>query len=184
MTRVAVGLVAAVCVLLAGVLYMDGGLLTAFRTKPAPSHRPAASASAPVASVTPSLTPSPTAAPTAPVIATLGNGVTGAQVYQIRVGTAVPQFTRLVFDMHAQGLPTMVITQPDAQHLVITFKDTTGAGVRTAGIHTARVAGIEPAVQQGNDLVFTIDLARPVQVKAFTLAPAPPLPWRLVVDLY
>ncbi len=82
--------------------------------------------------------------------------------------------------MNAQGLPTITITQPDAQHLLVTFKDTTGAGTPTGGLHTARVAGVEPAVQQGNDLVFTVDLARPVQVKAFTLTGPP----RLVLDLY
>ncbi len=183
MTRVSVGLVAAACVLLAGLLYADGGLLTAFRGHPSSSRPPSASLKSPAASVRPS--PSASAAPTpsaAAAIATLGDGVAGGQIFRIRLGTADPRFTRLVFDMNAQGLPTMTITQPDAQHLLVTFKDTTGAGTPTGGLHTPRVAGVEPAVQQGNDLVFTIDLARAVQVKAFTLAPPPQ--FRLVLDLY
>ncbi len=188
MTRVSVGLVAAACVLLAGLLYVDGGLLTAFRGHPSPSHPTSTSLkSSPAASVRPSRAPSPSAsvAPTpsaVAAIATLGDGVAGAQVFKIRLGTQDPRFTRLVFDMTAQGLPTMTVTQPDAQHLVVTFKDTTGAGTATSGLRTVRVAGVEPAVQQGNDLVFTIDLARAVQVKAFTLAPPPQ--YRLVLDLY
>ena len=104
----------------------------------------------------------------------------GGKVFRIRLGTADPRFTRLVFDMNAPGLPAMTITQPDAQHLVVTFKDTTGAGTPVGGLHTVRLAAVEPAVQQGNDLVFTIDLARAVQVKAFTLTGPP----RLVLDLY
>ena len=184
MTRVSVGLVAAACVLLAGLLYADGGLLTAFRGHPSPS--PSLKGS-PAATVRPSRAPSPSASaiptPSAvAAIATLGDGIAGGQVFRIRLGTADPRFTRLVFDMNAQGLPTMTITQPDAQHLLVTFKDTTGAGTPTGGLHTARVAGVEPAVQQGNDLLFTIDLARAVQVKAFTLAPPPQ--FRLVLDLY
>lgn len=191
MTRVAVGLGAAACVLLAGLLYVDGSALNPFRSRPASSHSPAATVKSSTGATTrPSVRPSPSVAasvsaspaPTASAatIATLGDGVAGAQVFRIRLGTADPHFTRLVFDMNAQGLPTMTITQPDASHLVLTFKDTTGAGVATGGIRTARVAGLEPAAQQGNDLVFTVDLARPVQVKAFTLTGPP----RLVLDLY
>jgi len=186
MTRVSVGLVAAACVVLAGLLYVDGGLLTAFRTRPSPSHPASASPrSSTAASVKPSHAPSPSAsiAPTASApaaIATLGDGVAGGQVFRIRLGTADPRFTRLVFDMNGQGLPAMTITQPDAQHLVVTFKDTTGAGTPVGGLRTVRLAGVEPAVQQGNDLVFTVDLARAVQVKAFTLTGPP----RLVLDLY
>jgi hypothetical protein len=186
MTRVSVGLVAAACVVLAGLLYVDGGLLTAFRPRPSASHPASASPrSSAAASVKPSHAPSPSAsvAPTASApaaIATLGDGVAGGQVFRIRLGTQDPRFTRLVFDMNAQGLPAMTVTQPDASHLVVTFKDTTGAGTPVGGLHTVRVAAVEPAVQQGNDLVFTIDLARAVQVKAFTLTGPP----RLVLDLY
>jgi hypothetical protein len=186
MTRVSVGLVAAVCVLLAGFLYADGGLLTAFRGRPAASHAASASPrSSPAASVKPTRapSPSPSLAPTpsaAAAIATLGDGVAGGQVFRIRLGTADPRFSRLVFDMNAQGLPAMTITQPDPQHLVVTFKDTTGAGTPVGGLRTARLAAVEPAVQQGSDLVFTVDLARAVQVKAFTLTGPP----RLVIDLY
>jgi hypothetical protein len=189
MTRLAVGLVAAACVLLAGFLYADVGGW--FRSRPAASHSPSASVRAsPASSARPSIGPSPsvsasaspipTATPAA--IATLGDGVAGAQVFQIRLGTQDARFTRLVFDMNAQGLPTVIITQPDASHVVVTFKGTTGAGVATGGVHTARVAGLEPASQQGSDLVFTVDLARAVQVKAFTLTPPPK--YRLVLDLY
>ena len=184
MTRLAVGLVAAACVLLAGVLYADHGLLTAFRGRAASaSHSPSASLkSSPGASVAPGLSPTPAAstAPTAAVIANLGDGAVGERVWRLRVGTAVPAFTRLVFDMQGPGLPAMTVTQPDTLHLVVTFKDATGPGLATGGIHTVRVAGVEPAVQQGNDLVITVDLARTVQPKVFTLTG----PARLVLDLY
>lgn len=194
-TRISVGLVAAACVILAGALYTDNGLLSAFRGKPAPSHRasasarsstPASPAASRAASPSPSATPQPTPSAVGTAIATLGDGVGGGQVTGIRLGTQDPRFSRLVFDMNAQGLPTMTITQPDAQHLVVTFKDTTGAGTPTGGIHTARVAGLEPPTQQGNDLVFTVDLARAVQVKASTRTPSdgPPPKYRLVLDLY
>jgi hypothetical protein len=194
-TRISVGLVAAACVILAGALYADNGLLTAFRSRPAPSHRPTVSArsSTPAspaasraASPSPSATPQPTPSAAASALATVGDGVAGAQVTGIRLGTQDPRFTRLVFDMNAQGLPTMTVTQPDAQHLLVTFKDATGAGVPTGGIHTSRVAGVEPPTQQGNDLVFTVDLARAVQVKASTRTPSdgPPAKYRLVLDLY
>jgi len=186
MTRVSVGLVAAACVVLAGLLYVDGGLLTAFRGRPSASHPASASPrSSAAASLKPSRapSPSPSVAPTssaAAAIATLGDGVAGGQVFRIRLGTQDPRFSRLVFDMNGPGLPAMAITQPDAQHLVVTFKDTTGAGTPVGGLRTVRIAAVEPAVQQGNDLVFTIDLARAVQVKAFTLTGPP----RLVLDLY
>jgi len=186
MTRLAVGLVAAACVLLAGILYADHGLLTAFRGRAAsPSHTPSASVkTSPAASVAPSPAPSPTPAasiaPAAAVIASLGDGAVGERVWRLRVGTAVPAFTRLVFDMQGPGLPAMTVTQPDTLHLVVTFKNATGPGLATGGIHTVRVAGVEPAVQQGNDLVITVDLARTVQPKVFTLTG----PARLVLDLY
>ncbi len=126
------------------------------------------------------------AAPTAPaatVVASLGEGYEGASVFQIRMGTADARFTRLVFDMRG-GLPSMVVTQPDETHLVVTFKKTTGAGVPVAGLRSNRVSGVEPAVQQGPDLVITIDLARAVKPQAFTLPAAPGYAYRLVLDLY
>src|SRR5256714_10434621 len=111
--RIAVGLGAAACVLLAAVLY-EGGLLktpqkvsstaatvaqsihpsATARASASPSASPAASASA-SASVSSS---------TAPVLYTLGNGVTGGSMFRIRPGTAVAGYTRLVFDMHGHGL--------------------------------------------------------------------------------
>lgn len=179
MTRVAVGLVAAVCVLLAGLLYADGGLLTAFRS--APSHAPLPSVrNSTTASPAPSPSPSASATPTANVVASLGDGATGERVWRVRLGTLDPAFTRLVFDMQGPGLPTMTVSQPDTGHLVVTFKDATGPGLSTGGVHTMRVARLEPPVQQGSDLVITIDLARPVQPKVFTLTG----PARLVLDLY
>lgn len=185
MTRVAVGLVAAACVLLAGLLYADGGLLTAFRGRPAPSHTPSANVkSSTAASITPSPSSSPSpsasATPAATVLASLGDGTAGERVWRIRVGTADPAFTRIVFDMQGPGLPAITVTQSDTLHLVVTFKDATGPGLATGGIQTVRVAGLEPAVQHGSDLVVTIDLARPIQLKAFTLTG----PARLVLDLY
>ena len=115
---------------------------------------------------------------------TLGNGVTGGTVFRIRPGTAVAGYTRLVFDMHGNGLPTMIITKPDDLHVGVTFQNTTAAGVPVNGIHSYQVAGIEPAVQQGADGSITIDLARPVRVTAFTLAATGSYAWRLVVDLH
>jgi hypothetical protein len=184
--RIAVGLGAAACVLLAAVLYEGGWLSKAphkFNTTaatatlhPSPTAR---------ASVPPSLSPSaPPSASAVPVLFTLGNGVGGGNMFRIRVGTAVAAYTRLVFDMHGTGLPTMVITQPDALHLVVTFKDTNVTSAPVNGISTRRVAAVEPGVQQGPDGIMTIDLARQVQVKATTLNATGGYAWRLVMDLY
>jgi hypothetical protein len=190
--RIAVGLGAAACVLLAAVLYEGGWLskaltggASAAKVAATASIRPSATirASATVrASVTPSL--SPTAAPNAPVLFTLGNGVTGGTVFRIRPGTAVAGYTRLVFDIRGGGLPTMVITKPDDLHVAVTFQNTTATGVPVNGIHSYQVAAIEPAVQQGADGVITVDLARPVRVTAFTLPATGSYAWRLVVDLH
>src|SRR3989440_3696373 len=189
--RIAVGLGAAACVLLAAVLY-EGGLLktpqkvsstaatvpqsihpsATARASASPSASPAASASASVSSST------------APVLYTLGNGVTGGSMFRIRPGTAVAGYTRLVFDMHGNGLPTMIITQPDDLHVVVTFKDTNVAGAPTNGISSYHVSAVEPGVQQGADGTITIDLARPVRVTAFTLPATSGYAWRLVVDLH
>lgn len=187
--RIAVGLGAAACVLLAAVLYEGGWvskLITgggaAARVATTASVRPSVRPSATIrASVSPSL--SPTAAP-APVLFTLGNGVGGGTVFRIRPGTAVAGYTRLVFDMRGSGLPTMVITKPDDLHIAVTFQNTTAAGVAVNGIQSYQVSGIEPAVQQGADGVITIDLARPARVTAFTLAATGSYAWRLVVDVH
>src|SRR5438309_9573827 len=189
--RIAVGLGAAACVLLAAVLY-EGGLLktpqkvsstaatvtqsihpsATARASASPSASPAASASASVS------------ASTAPVLDTLGNRVSGGTMFRIRPGTAVAGYTRLVFDMHGNGLPTMIITRPDDLHVVMTFKDTNVAGAPVNGIRSYHVTAVEPGVQQGADGSITIDLARPVRVTAFTLAATGGYAWRLVVDLH
>jgi hypothetical protein len=185
--RIAVGLGAAACVLLAAVLYEGGWLSKA--PKKIGSNAVAATATlhpSPTtkASVSPSVSPSASpSASSAPVLYTLGNGVGGGTMFRIRVGTADPSFTRLVFDMHGTGLPTMVITQPDALHLVVTFKDTNVTSAPVNGISTRRVAAVEPGVQQGPDGIMTIDLARHVQVKATTLNATGGYAWRLVMDL-
>ena len=185
--RIAVGLGAAACVLLAAVLY-EGGLISKVLNRSTSAAKVVATASVrPSASVRASISPSlsPTVAPSAaPVLFTLGNGVGGGTMFRIRPGTAVAAYTRLVFDMHGTGLPTMVITQPDATHLVVTFKDTNVTSAPVNGITTRRVAAIEPGVQQGTDGVMTIDLARAVQVKATTLNATGGYAWRLVMDLY
>jgi hypothetical protein len=186
--RIAVGLGAAACVLLAAVLY-EGGWLSKGSHKlsstaptatlsvhSSPSARP---------SVSPSASPTVSAsAPPAPVLFTLGNGVSGDTMYRIRPGTAVAGYTRLVFDMRGNGLPTMVVTRPDDLHVAVTFKGTNVAGAPVNGIRSYQVAGIEPGVQQGPDGTITIDLARPVRVTAFTLAATGSYAWRLVVDLH
>ena len=186
--RIAVGLGAAACVLLAAVLYEGGWLskgiarLSATRTAATASIRPTAHPSATVrASLSPSIAPT---APPAPVLFTLGNGVSGDSVFRIRPGTAVAGYTRLVFDMHGAGLPTMVVSRPDDLHVGVTFKNTGVTGVPVNGIRSYQVAGIEPPVQQGPDGTITIDLARPVRVTAFTLAATGSYAWRLVVDLH
>jgi len=184
--RIAVGLGAAACVLLAAVLYEGGwlakGLHNLSSTSPAATASLHASPSAsPRLSASPSSVPSP---PPAPVLFTLGNGVSGDSVFRIRPGTAVAGYTRLVFDMHGGGLPTMVISRPDEMHVAVSFKAATVTGVPVNGIHSSQVAGIEPAVQQGPDGTITIDLTRPVRVTAFTLPATGGYSWRLVVDLH
>jgi hypothetical protein len=185
--RIAVGLGAAACVLLAAVLY-EGGWLTKVVTGRPTAAKVAATASVrPSTTVRASISPSlsPTVGPSAaPVLFTLGNGVGGGTMFRIRPGTAVAAYTRLVFDIHGTGLPTMVISQPDSLHLVVTFKDTNVTSAPVNGISTRRVAAVEPGVQQGADGVMTIDLARQVQVKASTLNATGGYAWRLVVDLY
>jgi len=186
--RIAVGLGAAACVLLAAVLY-EGGWLSKVVTGSATAAKVAATAnvrpSATVrASVSPSQSLSPTTAPAAPVLFTLGNGVSGGTVYRIRPGTAIAGYTRLVFDIRGTGLPTMVITRPDDLHVAVTFQNTTASGVPVNGIRSYQIAGVEPAVQQGADGAITIDLARPVRVTAFTLPATGSYAWRLVVDLH
>ncbi|MEO6795630.1 MAG: hypothetical protein ABI289_01365 [Candidatus Dormibacter sp.] len=181
--RVAVGLGAAACVLLAAFLY-EGGFLSGNRKTAATVPRATATARVqPTASVAPSPSASPTAPP-APVLFRLGNGVTGGTLYRIRPGTAVAGYTRLVFDIRGRGLPAMVITRPDTMHIAIMFANTAGAAVPVKGIHSFQVAGVEPAVQQGPDLVITVDLARPDRVTAFTLPAAGAYSPRLVVDLH
>jgi hypothetical protein len=184
--RIAVGLGAAACVLLAAVLY-EGGWISKLVTGSASATKVAATASVrPSATVRASASPSPipTAAPTAPVLFTLGNGATGGTVFRIRPGTAVAGYTRLVFDIRGGGLPTMVVTRPDDLHVAVTFQNTTATGVPVSGISSYHVAGIEPAVQQGADGVITVDLARPVRVTAFTLPATGSYAWRLVIDLH
>jgi len=185
--RIAVGLGAAACVLLAAVLY-EGGLLKAphkvssTAATVAQSVHPSATARA---SVSPSASPAASvSASTAPVLFTLGNGVGGGTMFRIRPGTAVAGYTRLVFDMHGSGLPTMIVTRPDDLHVAVTFKDTNVAGAPVNGISSYQVTAVEPGVQQGPDGVITIDLARPVRVTAFTLPATGGYAWRLVVDLH
>jgi len=141
--RLAVGLGAAACVLLAAFLY-EGGLLSRGTHKTGavvPSvHSTATARSLPAASTAPS--PSTLATPPAPVLFTLGNGATGGTVYRIRPGTAVAGYTRLVFDIRGRGLPTMVIAQPDATHITITFNQTSGAAVPVRGIRSFQVAAV------------------------------------------
>jgi hypothetical protein len=183
--RIAVGLGAAACVLLAAVLY-EGGLFKASHNVSSTAVKATASVHpSPTtrASVSPSASPSASAAP-APVLFTLGNGVSGGTTYRIRPGTAVAGYTRLVFDIHGGGLPTMIVTRPDDLHVAVTFKGTNAAGAPVKGITSYQVAAVEPGVQQGQDGMITIDLARPVRVTAFTLAATGGYAWRLVLDLH
>ncbi len=187
--RIAVGLGAAACVLLAAVLYEGGWLSKVVTGSPTAAKISATASARPSATVRASVSPSPSLSPTAappaaPVLFTLGNGVSGGTVYRIRPGTAVAGYTRLVFDIRGSGLPTMVITKPDDLHVAVTFQNTTASGVPVNGIRSYQVAGIEPAVQQGADGVITIDLARPVRVTAFTLTATGSYSWRLVVDIH
>jgi hypothetical protein len=182
--RLAVGLGAAACVLLAAVLYEGGYFLktrnlssatatTRVSPKPSTSH---------VVS-SPSLAPT-VSQPPATVLYTLGNGVAGDTVFRIRPGTAVAGYTRLVFDIHGNGLPGMVITRPDSGHIEVIFKNTTMGNVPVNGIRSFQVSAVEPGVQAGSDASFIIDLARPVRVTAFTLPATGSYAWRLVVDLH
>ena len=186
--RIAVGLGAAACVLLAAVLYEGGWLSKSVSKLGATNTAATASVRASVARPSPTIRASaslPSALPTAaPVLFTLGNGVTGGTVFRIRPGTAIAGYTRLVFDIHGGGLPTMVITKPDDLHIAVTFKNTSATGVPVNGIQSYQVAAIESPVQQGADETITVDLARPVRVTAFTLAATGSYAWRLVVDLH
>jgi hypothetical protein len=185
--RIAVGLGAAACVLLAAVLYEGGWLKSSQKvssTRPPVAVSVHASASA-RPSASPSASPAASAsASTAPVVYTLGNGVSGGTMFRIRPGTAVAGYTRLVFDMHGNGLPTMIVTRPDDLHVAVTFKDTNVAGAPVNGISSYHVTAVEPGVQQGSDGTITVDLARPVRVTAFTLPATGGYAWRLVVDLH
>lgn len=187
--RIAVGLGAAACVLLAAVLYEGGWLSKGFAKLGATHTVATASVRASVAHPSPSIraSVSPSAAltaPPAPVLFTLGNGVSGGTVFRIRPGTAIAGYTRLVFDIRGGGLPTMVISKPDDLHVAVSFKSTSTTGVPVNGIRSYQVAGVEPSVQQGPDGTITVDLARPVRVTAFTLAATGSYAWRLVVDLH
>jgi hypothetical protein len=183
--RITVGLGAAACVLLAAVLY-EGGLFKATQNVGSSAVKATASVHAsPTTRASVSATASPSAsASSAPVLFTLGNGVGGGTMFRIRPGTAVAGYTRLVFDIHGTGLPTMIVTRPDDLHVAVTFKDTNAAGAPVKGISSYQVAAVEPGVQQGPDGMITIDLARPVRVTAFTLAANGSYAWRLVVDLH
>jgi hypothetical protein len=183
--RLAVGLGAAACVLLAAVLYEGGYFLKTRNLSAATattrvSARPSASTRA---VTSPSSAPS-ASRPPATVIYTLGNGVAGNTVFRIRPGTAVAGYTRLVFDMHGSGLPSMIITRPDDSHIDVIFKNTTLGTVAVNGIHSFQISAVEPGVQQGSDASFTIDLARAVRVTAFTLPATGSYAWRLVVDVH
>jgi len=183
--RIAVGLGAAACVLLAAVLYESGGLLKTSGVRTAATGTARASASA---SATPRLTPStsPSAIPSiaAAVVARVGDGATGDTVVRLRPGSALATFTRLVFDLSGSGLPAIVVTRPDDLHLVVTFRNTTGASVPLSGVHSIQVAAVEHAVQAGADLMITIDLKRTVRPVVFTMTPSGGHPFRLVLDLY
>ena len=187
--RIAVGLGAAACVLLAAVLY-EGGLFKSSHkvgSTGATVTQSVHSSASVRASVSPSASPAASAsvaASTAPVLFTFGNGVSGGTMFRIRPGTAVAGYTRLVFDMHGSGLPTMTITRPDDLHVVVTFNETNVAGAPVNGISSYHVTAVEPGVQQGPDGTITIDLARPVRVTAFTLPATGGYAWRLVVDLH
>src|ERR1700737_403787 len=189
--RIAVGLGAAACVLLAAVLYEGGLLKSPHKVSSTTAGQPLPPPPGAGGSVSPSASPAASAsasasvsASTAPVLFTLGNGVAGGTMFRIRPGTAVAGYTRLVFDMHGSGLPTMTITRPDDLDVVVMFKDTNVAGAPVNGISSYHVTAVEPGVQQGPDGTITIDLARPVRVTAFTLPATGGYAWRLVVDLH
>jgi hypothetical protein len=185
--RIAVGLGAAACVLLAALLY-EGGFLSSLHIGKLvlrPSVAATIATTRPTAhpTVHPSIAPTPS--PTiGTLLASLGDGVSGERVFRIRPGTAYSSYTRLVFDLTGTGLPSMVVSQLDPTHVLVIFKNTTGTDVAVAGIHSIQVAAVEPAVQVGPDLHFTIDLNRPVRVVEFTLPPGSGYAPRLVLDLH
>ena len=184
--RLFVGFGAAAVVILAAVLYEGGFYLKNRQNVSAitPTARATVKASkSPHASASPTVVATP-APPTATVLYTLGNGVAGNSVFRIRPGTAVAGYTRLVFDMHGSGLPTMLITQTDDSHIQVIFKNATVTGVPVNGIKSYQIAAIEPGMQNGADGSFTIDLAHPVRVTAFTLPATGGYAWRLIVDLH
>lgn len=186
--RLAVGLGAAACVLLAAVLYEGGSFLKLNHTlgAAAPTAKTSLHPSAATSTslrTTASAPPTATAPP-ATVLYTLGEGATDGSVFRIRPGTAVAGYTRLVFDIHGSGLPSMIVTRPDDSHIQVFFKNTTVSSAPVNGIRSYQVAAVEPGVQQGSEGSFLIDLARPVRVTAFTLPATAGYAWRLVVDLH
>ena len=187
--RIAVGLGAAACVLLAAVLYEGGLLKTTHKVSSTgatvgQSVHASATARASVSPTSSAAASASASTSTAPVVYTFPNGVTGDTMFRIRPGTAVAGYTRLVFDMHGSGLPTMIITRPDDLHVTVAFKDTNVTGAPVNGISSYHVTAVEPGVQQAADGTITIDLARPVRVTAFTLPATGGYAWRLVIDLH
>lgn len=185
--RLAVGFGVAAFVLLAALLYEGGYLLktkpTASATHVATTHPSVKASASAHASASPTAAPQ-ASQPPATVLFTLGSGVPGETIFRIRPGTAVAGYTRLVFDMHGNGLPSMVVAQADPLHVEVTFMNTSLANVSVNGLHSYQVSGVEPGVQTGPNSSFTIDLARPVRVTAFTLPATGGYAWRLVVDLH
>jgi hypothetical protein len=188
--RLVVGFGAAACVLLVALLYEGGYLLKPHQNLSA-STSPKASSVRTSTSATPSATRAPVppvaqspTPPPATVLYALGNGASGGSVFRIRPGTAVAGYTRLVFDIRGNGLPGMLITQTDPNHVQVIFKNTSVGAAPVNGIRSYQVAAVEPGVQSGPDGTFTIDLARTARVTAFTLPATGAYAWRLVVDLH
>src|SRR5256884_364622 len=122
--RLAVGLGAAACVLLAAVLYEGGwlakGLHNLNSTSPTATAtlHPSAGAS-PRLSALPSVSPPP---PPAPVLFTLGNAVSGNSVFRISPGTAVAGYNRPGFRTPGRGFATPVHLPPPPPPVPTTVK--------------------------------------------------------------
>ncbi len=108
----------------------------------------------------------------------------GGQVEGVRMHEA-PDYTRVVFDT-STPVDYELFTLDNPRRVVIDLKDTRprpGFDPAMRRADAARVTAVR-AAPRGAGYRVVLDLARPVEPKAFALEPVAPYGHRLVVDLY